>query len=182
MGTGYENGTQGWVFPITSYRAGLSTSKVYSGNWAARVGIDAPGDDRYSFSSLWQRMDVPADADQLNIGFYLSFFSNEAPHDVKVPAFLNTNGLIYAPLTYGTHYVVLYDADSGAKIKDLILPTWSNDSNWKAYNFTFRSGDPFYNLDDLKYHNVKLVFGVYNDTGGGVSSMYVDQTTVTTCK
>ena len=182
LGTGYENGTQGWVFPITSYRAGLSTSKVYSGNWAARVGIDAPGDDRYSFSSLWQRMDVPADADQLNIGFYLSFFSNEAPHDVKVPAFLNTNGLIYAPLTYGTHYVVLYDADSGAKIKDLILPTWSNDSNWKAYNFTFRSGDPFYNLDDLKYHNVKLVFGVYNDTGGGVSSMYVDQTTVTTCK
>jgi subtilisin-like proprotein convertase family protein len=182
LGTGSEDGTQGWVFPATLYRAGFSTSVVYAGNRSARVGITLPGDDRNSYSSVWQRLDVPSSAEQATFSFALSFFSTEAPHAVIVPASADEDGLIGATSTYGIQYVILYDADTGVKIKDLIPSSWSNNPDWKTYSFTFKPGDAQYDLNTLKNRHLKLYFGVYNDVGGGVSAMYVDNTSVTTCK
>jgi hypothetical protein len=182
LGTGNEDGTQGWVFPLTTYRSGFSTSVVYSGSRSGRVGITAAADDRYSYSSVWQRVDIPDGASQATISFYLSFFSTEAPHTVSKTEFFGKDGQINTLLAYGAQYVVLYDADTGAKIMDLIAPTWSNDPNWRSYSFTFKPSDPKYDLNTLKNRHIRLFFGVLNDAGSGVSAMYVDNTSMTTCK
>jgi len=182
LGTGFEDGTTGWVFPITAYRAGYSSSAAYTGLLSGRIGIDLPADDRYSYSSAWQRFTIPSNADETTFRFNLSFLSTEPYHAANLAAFISKISLIKAPATYGTQYVILYDADTGVRIKDLLPPNWSNDTSWRNYSFTFYPGDPTYDLNSLKNRNIKLLFGVYNDTGGGASAMYVDEVYVGKCK
>ena len=187
LGSGYENGLNGWVFPDTAYRAGFANGHAHSGSRSGRVGIDIPAQDRFSYSSLWQRMDVPSNASQVSISFYLSFFSTEPPHAVVQSPITLEVDLPNLAASSGTSYVYLFDADSGAVILPLIAPQWSNKNQWNLYSFTFKpagSGEPRSgsDLNLLKGRHIKLWFGTFNDAGGGVTAMYVDDVSVRVCQ
>jgi hypothetical protein len=79
----------GWIFSRTAYPAGYSTQVVYSGARSARLGI-VDGVDRFSYSSVWQVVTIPADARRATLTYWVYPISEDVfPRDMQLVLVLN---------------------------------------------------------------------------------------------
>jgi subtilisin family serine protease len=141
---GFES-DQAWVFGDTPIRGGYDTAVKLSGNRSARLGA-VTGPDIFSYSSVWQRVAIPAQAGTVVLRINLFPVSQDAPGsgDVQNIMILNNRFQVIRTLS-----------------KEL-----SNSQAWEARA---------YDVSDLKGQTIYVYFGVVNTGGAGkLTAMYVD--------
>lgn len=134
----------GWIFSVTRHPAGYSTEVVHGGTRAARVGI-VDGIDRYSWSSVWQPVTIPADARRATLTFWVYPMSDDVfPRDLQLVLVLNR----------------------GFRVIRYLDRTLSDSRQWiqRSYDLTPYAGQ-----------TISVYFGVVNrGRDGKTSAMYVD--------
>lgn len=108
---GFES-DEGWVFGDTPIRGGYDSSLVRSGSRAGRLGATS-GPDKFSFSSVWQRVTIPAEAGQVQLSAYVYPISQDQYSDIQTIAIL----------------------DQGFKLKRTLSQDLSNSQTWEARTY-----------------------------------------------
>jgi hypothetical protein len=165
---GFEE-QSGWVFPVTAFPAGYNTSKVYDGLRSARSGITDPDRNIAAYSSLHQFVDIPAEA--TNIRLRLRYWPQTTePADQSLPA--DPLGMAGRnALSSGDAQMILILDETGQELDRLLLAR-QNETQWLAFesDLSHRAGQ-----------TIKLYFGTYNNGEYGVTSLYVDDVSLTAC-
>ena len=86
---GFESG-EGWVLGDTPIRGFYSTDVVRSGSQAVCLGA-VSGPDRFSFSSVWQRVTIPTEASQVTLNAWIYPISQDMAQDIQYIMVLNQN-------------------------------------------------------------------------------------------
>ena len=166
---GFET-AEGWGIPATAYTAGYSTSVVRTGDRSMRMGIVAPGDNRYSYSDAYQVVAIPGGATQALLSAHLFNMSSE-PGYVPVADPPTVGTLLAANTLVGdVQYLLVLDTQGNI----IGAPIWerSNTGTWVEHQ-----------VDLLPYagQTIRLQFGVYNDGALGITSMYMDDAWLEVC-
>jgi len=82
-----------WHISDTAYPAGYSTAYAHSGQRSMRLGVES-GTDVYSFSTVWQAIHVPADAEGPVLAFWYYPVSNDTSGDLQYALILDEHGTI----------------------------------------------------------------------------------------
>ncbi|UCC87108.1 MAG: S8 family serine peptidase [Anaerolineales bacterium] len=139
----------GWTFGVTRHPAGYSTAVVHGGARAARLGI-VDGVDRYSFSSIWQVVTIPADARRATLNYWVYPLSDDVfPSDLQLVLVLNEQ----------------------FRVVNYVENSLSDSRQWRqgSYDMTPFAGKKVY-----------VYFGVVNRGYGSLTSaMYVDDVSLT---
>lgn len=140
---GFEE-DKGWEFGDTPIRGDYETGVVHSGSRAARVGATS-GRDRFSFSSVWQQVTIPPEANQVTLTAYVYPVSQDRPGtDIQNIMILNENFRVLRTLS----------------------SELSNSQAWELRT---------YNLSDLRGRTIYVYFSVVNrGHTGRLSAMYID--------
>jgi len=75
---GFEE-DEAWIFGNTPRPGRYTSEEVYLGHRSAILGIQPPQSDAYSWSSVRQRVTIPADADVASLSFWYKPFTEEPP-------------------------------------------------------------------------------------------------------
>ncbi|MDX1523556.1 MAG: hypothetical protein R3264_18155, partial [Anaerolineae bacterium] len=143
-------GDGGWVFGDTPFPGAYDSAVVRGGSRAVRLGITS-GNDAFSFSSIWQRVTIPAEAQQVTLTAQVYPISQDTADsgDVQVIAIL----------------------DAGFKVKRKLSVELSNSQTWETKTF---------NLSDLAGQTVYIYFSVFNRGRTNLpTAMYVDDVALT---
>jgi subtilisin family serine protease len=146
---GFET-DEGWTFGDTPIRGGYDTNVKLSGERSARLG-NVSGNDIFSFSSVWQRVTIPAQANQVTLQANVYPVSQDVPDsgDVQNIMILNDRFQVLKTLSKGL----------------------SNNAAWQNLSF---------DLSDLKGQTVYVYFSVVNlGRTGRPTAMYVDDVSLT---
>jgi serine protease len=140
---GFES-DEGWVFGDTPIRGGYDTTVVLSGSRSARLGATT-GRDVFSFSSVWQRVTIPAEANQVVLNANIYPFSQDAPGtDIQYIGILNDRFRLIRTLS----------------------SELNNSQTWEPRA---------YDISDLRGQTIYIYFSVLNrGRTGRLSAMYVD--------
>ena len=158
-----------WIFPLTPYQAGYTSSISHGGNRSARTGIARTAENTYSYSSVQQLIKIPSDASSATLRLWLYPVSEEAVSKALPPRLANTKfGL--TSLSNDVQYVLILDEDGN--ILETLLWFRSNEQRWSLYEF---------NLSKYAGERIKIHAGTFNDGTDGVTSMYVDDVSVEVC-
>jgi len=134
----------GWIFSSTRHPASYSTQVVHGGGRSARMGI-VDGIDRYSYSSVVQRVTVPANARRATLNYWVYPLSDDVfSRDIQMVLILSERFRTVA----------------------FVDRTLSDAQQWvqRSYDMTPFAG-----------RSVYVYFGVYNGGRTGLTSaMYVD--------
>jgi len=142
----------GWFFRPTRYTGGYSSMRAHSGARSLRTGIEEGGTQTYSFSSATQLVDVPADASEMTLSFWVSMESVGNAADTADRHY----AIIIDPwLNY--HYLFFRQGVSQ-----------THQPEWTQYVFDEAL------LDAFKGQQVQLHLETYNDGLRARSAMYVD--------
>mgnify|MGYP000343349069 CR=1 FL=1 len=161
---GFETGT-GWTLPETAHPAGYTSSPVYSGAQALRVGIDE-GPNVESYSSARQTVTIPANMASATFFCQVWPVTGErvlaqharlfTPHTPDAPVAGN------APAAGDAQYLLIMD---GTTTLETLFWELTNAANWQLRTF---------DLSAYRGQTITLHFGVYNDGAGGITALYVD--------
>ncbi len=152
-----------WEIPGTEYPAGYTTVVTHSGGRSMRVGIVEPADNRHSYSSARQLVTIPTDVISATLRFWLYPVSGE-------PAALDFPAGPPVATPGDAQYVLVLDEDD-ERINTLLWQR-TDDGQWTSHQF---------DLMDYAGQTIKLHFGVYNDGGGGITRMYLDDVSLELC-
>lgn len=165
----------GWNFPITPYRAGYSSQYSHGAARSLRTGIVIPGDNVRSYSSAQQTILLPTNAGSLTLHAWWRPLSGEG--DLPVTAASEPEAVLAAAAgvepaapASDRQYALLLDIDGN--ILERMLWTRSNANAWRelSYDLTAHAGQ-----------TVRIHFGSYNDGINGVTSLFVDDVSLTHC-
>ncbi|MDX1524495.1 MAG: S8 family serine peptidase, partial [Anaerolineae bacterium] len=134
---------EGWVFGDTPIRGGYNTDTIHSGSRAALVGA-VSGPDRFSFTSVWQRVTIPAEAQQVMLEAYIYPISQDSP---------------------GTDAQNIMILNEDFRVIKTLSSDLSNSQTWEQRT---------YDLSDLAGRTIYVYFSVVNRGNGRLSAMYVD--------
>lgn len=139
----------GWILSLTHQPASYTTDLAHSGARSARLGI-VEGVDRFSYSSVWQPVTIPADARLVTLTCWVYPISEDTfPRDLQLVLVLNER---FRVISYTDRSL-------------------SNERQWiqRSYDLTSFAG-----------RTVTIYFGVFNRGGTGKpSGMYVDDVVLT---
>lgn len=93
----FEDGI-GWVFGDTPIRGGFNTVTIRSGSRSARTGATI-GRDLFSFSSVWQRVTIPAEASSVTLRAYVYPVTQDTVGDSQFIMVLDSNFRVLETLT-----------------------------------------------------------------------------------
>lgn len=144
---GFE-GDEGWIFGKTVIPGGYVTEPKKSGQRAVRLGI-VDGGHVFSFSSVWQKVTIPAEAKSANLTAWLFPVSQDtADTDRQIVLILNHR---FQPLQF-------------------LQNDLSNEAAWvqRSYDVSAYRGQTIY-----------VYFGVVNRGAATRSGMYVDDVSLT---
>ncbi|MGQ9518457.1 MAG: hypothetical protein ACUVT1_14430, partial [Anaerolineae bacterium] len=150
---GFEAGTQGWYLGPTERVPALVSDNRHSGSYAMSLGIPS-GPNVESFSSIRQTVQIPADAANVEITFWVYLMSTE------------TGGRDHQ------EFVVLSPADNTT----LALPwrVWyDNSRTWMQQRI---------DLSNFRGQSIVVYFNAYNDGAAGVTSMVIDDISLLACR
>lgn len=145
---GFET-DEGWIFGDTPIRGGYDAIVVRSGNRSARLGT-VVGPVRFSYSSVWQRVTIPAEASQVRLNAYV-YPVSPIPNscDEQTIAVLNDRFQVSRFLS-----------------RDL-----SNSQSWEPRS---------YDLSEFRGRTIFIYFSVLNrGCTGQPTAMYVDDVSLT---
>lgn len=167
---GFETASD-WEIPITEYPAGYSSAQHHTGSWSMRTGIVNPPDNRYSYSDFRQSVTIPTGGTPAIARFWLYTLSGEVK-ELAQPESIKPTGRPFSEtiLSGDLQYVLILDRNQ--YWIDTLVWQRSDEGYWHFYEFDLRrfAGKTIY-----------LQFGTYNDGGGGITSMYVDDASVGDC-
>lgn len=103
----------GWSFGATLRRAAYAANAAHQGNFGARLGIEPPTADAYAYSTVYQTLDLPADAVQITLAFWMRPQSEDSERDFQEVLILNSS--------YG---------HSGTALREL-----NRSGQWRQYTF-----------------------------------------------
>lgn len=150
--------TGGWDFPATAYTGGYSTAQKHSGARAVRTGIES-GAPIYSYSSAYQRVDIPLNATDLRLSFWYyntSTASTSTDRDKSYVLIIDQYGYY--------HYLA-----------DVNYPN-TNDRVWRQLILNYADLAPY------RGQRIQVHFETYNNWWGGVHTMYVDDVSLVICQ
>jgi hypothetical protein len=158
-----------WVLPVTRYPAAYSSDVAQTGLQSMRTGIVIPGDNRFSYSSAYQTVSIPAGASDATLDFWLYPLSSE-PTDLALPTDIKNLRETSAASWGDVQLVIVYDTVWNELERLVHMRRY--DGNWLPYSF-----------DMSKYagETIILYFDVINNGHYGVTSMYIDDVTLTSC-
>jgi len=134
---------EAWVFGDTPIRGGYDTTVVHSGNRSARLGATG-GRSVFSFSSVWQRVTIPAEASQVVLDAYVYPITQDpCGADLQYIAILNDN----------------------FRLTHTLSQSLSNSQTWEQRT---------YDVTDLRGQTIYVYFSVLNRGCSGLTAMYVD--------
>ena len=176
----FESNTA-WIIPATEYSAGYSTSQAHTGSRSMRSGIYIASHNVFSYSDFRQKVTIPSNATSADLMVWIWPKSTE-PDAVPLASLLdpsllipqNVNGkLQMSPDAGDVQYILVLD-----KYGNWIDTLWwktnptRDDRSWNSHVF---------DLTNWKGETIYLQFGVYNNGWDGVTSMFVDDASVTIC-
>jgi hypothetical protein len=172
---GFEN-EEGWSLPVTAYRAVYSTEQKHSGDRSIRTGIVNSADNRFSYSSASQSVQIPTGAQTATLSLWLYALSTEGnlpsaagvSDDATVQAI--ADGSPAAPLAGDRQYVLLVNEQNTVLAR--LLWTRSDARSWQQFTF---------DLTSYAGQTVRVLFGAYNDGVDGVTALFVDDATLVAC-
>jgi len=144
-----------WIEEDTEMTAGRSGREPHTGDWSMRLGIPRDGSPKYSYSSVWQELELPP-GDVISATLRFSYY----PESDR-PIYDND-----------AQYFIIYDR-SGAR-HEIGRLDWSecNQQTWVEWG-------PY---DVLGYEwPIKVHFEVYNHDSSGATRMYIDDVSVQVC-
>jgi hypothetical protein len=160
-----------WSIPITVYPAGYSTAQAHTGSRSMRTGILNEAANRYSYSDAWQVASIPSSATSATLDMWLYSASSGTNFQAipQAPAVGQVFG--EQPLAEDAQYVLILNPYTQV-IREVLLWQRANASAWTNVQF-----------DLTKYagQTIRLQFGTYNNGGGGVTSMFVDDAILDVC-
>ena len=174
----FENNSS-WVVPATEYPAGYTTTRHYDGSRSMRAGITNSSQNRYSYSTFYQSVTIPNSADSVNLSFkYLPKSTSSLASAMEPMVQMDL------PLGVNMSNLQLEPQDSNDVQYLIITDKWGNILEWKMYEYG-KNSTPWlsrtFNLKSYRGHSIRVWFGVYNNGWGGVTSMYVDDTSLVIC-
>ena len=166
---GFENDSA-WFLPGTEYTARITTALAHSGNRSLLTGILNPGENTWSYSSGYQIVTIPGDADSAVLKFWNYPISGEILTQWTPPVFWYYV-LDVAPTAFDMQYVAVSDLTAGGTA--LLYWQVSNRASWdiKTIDLTAYVG-----------HTIQIWFTSYNDGSDGVTAMYVDDVSLESCR
>jgi len=161
---GFEQ-DEGWYLPVTMYSAAYdinllkeaaaayTSDEVHSGNRSMRTGIIDLQKNIYSYSSAWQQVTIPSDAQKAELSFwaYQQALNGIDGYDLQMMIVLNQNK---------------------QELKRF-LNERSDTKSWKSFT---------YDLRQFAGQTVWIYFGTYNNGWGGIMGMYVDDASLIICR
>lgn len=165
---GFEQ-RDGWTLPQTVRPAAYSNVQVYAGAWAMRSGILDAAQNVFSYSSAQQVVAIPPVTSPAILRFAL-FPQTTEPASLSLPRNPLAVDETQALHSGDVQLVILYDT-AGRELQRLVAMR-SDARSWQTYTF---------DLSAYKGQAIKLYFGVYNNGYYGVTAMFVDDVTLSTC-
>lgn len=145
-----------------SYHAGYNSEFVHSGKLAVRTGITNQVENQYGYSFARQQVSIPAGSTAtLRMWLYTK---------------TNDDGVISAPVVpdaanaFDAQYVLVLD--TGNNLLESLMWTRRNDQQWSLYEF---------NLSKWAGKTIRIEIGSYNDGLEGITSMWVDDVSISSC-
>ncbi|MFQ5399049.1 MAG: carboxypeptidase regulatory-like domain-containing protein [Anaerolineae bacterium] len=157
-----------WELPLNEFPAAYSTTAAHSGGRSMRVGIINLADNRLSYSSARQWVQIPANAASATFSFWLYPVSGEAP--LIFPASWQAPDVRDGALVDDAQFVLLFD-QSGQQ--HTLLFQRRNDQTWMSHQF---------DLISFAGQTIQLYFGAFNNGFDGVTGMYADDVSLHVCQ
>ncbi|MGE5124212.1 MAG: carboxypeptidase-like regulatory domain-containing protein, partial [Acidobacteriaceae bacterium] len=167
---GSFEGNTGWEIPDTAYDAGYSSAEAHSGSRSMRTGIVDPHDNVPSYSSVHQKVSLPAGTANAYLTLWMKSFSAET-NGISVGS-MPQIGLQADEFTLSGDVQYLLVLDKDMKIVKTLLWQLSDSRSWTQVQF---------NLNAFSGQTIWLHFGTYNDGLNGISSMYIDDVSLDIC-
>ncbi len=169
IGNGSFETDSDWIIPITKYTASYSDVVVRTGDRSLHAGIDATGDNVFSYSSARQIVTIPDGIDNATLGFWLYTATSE-PTNSSLPENPLSIDEKEAQESGDAQLVLILDSN-GQELERLINER-QNYQSWMFHTF-----------DLTKYagQTIQIYFGVYNNGVDGVTSMFVEDVSLTAC-
>lgn len=173
---GFES-DEGWSLPVTAFSAAYSTGQKHTGNRSVRAGIVNAVDNKFSYSSASQTVQIPTDAQTATLSLWLYALSTEGDlpsaastvDDATVQAVADGAAPTIA-LAGDRQYVLLTNAQNTVLAR--LLWTRSDARSWQPLSF---------DLTAYAGQTVRVLFGVYNDGVDGVTASFVDDASLVIC-
>jgi hypothetical protein len=165
---GFE-GSSAWNFPLTPYPAGYTSAYAHGGNRSARTGILKTAENIYSYSSVQQLINIPADASSVTLRLWLYPLTEEAVSQA-LPAKPESGKFGLTSLSNDIQYLLILDEDGN--ILETLLWFRSDKQQWSLYEF---------NLTGYAGKRIKIHAGTFNDGSDGVTALLVDDVSVVVC-
>ncbi|NJD60890.1 MAG: carboxypeptidase regulatory-like domain-containing protein [Anaerolineae bacterium] len=167
---GFESSSD-WEIPNTAYPAGYSTVQAHSGARSMRTGILNLGENKYSYSDFRQAVPIPYGAAVAKASFWLYTLSGETKSMSQLEAITPTGRPFEQTVLSGDlQYVLILDRYQNWI--DTLVWQRTAEGYWHYYEFDLRryAGQKIY-----------LQFGTYNDGYNGITSMFVDDVSLSDC-
>jgi len=164
------DGNNGWEIPITMYPADYSNAEYHSAFRSMRTGIVVPADNTYSYSDFRQTVSIPSNASHVTLGMWIYPISGELNLLSVPPKPVLGSPWKETQMSGDVQYLLVMD--TSYNIIDVLLWQLSDSQNWTNMKF---------DLSNYRGWTVLLQWGTYNDGGGGISAMYVDDVTLQNC-
>jgi hypothetical protein len=152
-----------WVFPSRNTRRS-NFRPAHSGEWYAFLGIPTTlADDRPSFTSAWQVVDVPANASQvwLTYSYWPGSQDNNVEDDQQM-------AIVYKG-----------DVADGYPVNLGVLMRENRDApGWETQSFDLLTAL----REDVRGQRISLYFTVYNNGDGQRSWLYLDDVNLAVCR
>jgi hypothetical protein len=160
-----------WEIPFTEYPAAYSSAQRHSGSWSMRSGILNPADNTYSYSDFRQSVTIPSGAPVAKARFWLYTLSGEA-QNLSISEAITPTGKPFRDTTLSGDLQYVLILDRYQNWIDTLVWQRTDEGYWHYYEFDLRryAGQTIY-----------LQFGTYNDGWNGITSMFVDDTSVDNC-
>jgi hypothetical protein len=164
--TVYSTSSDPWELPATEFTASYTTEGFHSGTRSVVTGITKAGQNRYSYSSVRQKIAIPSGATSATLTVWVYPYSTEAgatnlPEKPASPLFGD------AALTSDAQYALVLDANDN--LLETLMWVRSNAQQWTLHTF---------NLKKYAGKTVQIQFGTYNDGWDGITALYVDDVSV----
>ena len=164
------DGNDGWEIPITNYPAGYSNAEYHSAFRSMRTGIVVPADNTYSYSDFRQTVYIPWNANHVTLGMWFYALSGEVLGQSLPPKPAIGSPFTEAQMSGDVQYLLVMDVNYN--ILDVLIWQLSDSQVWDNEQF---------NLSNYRGWTILLQWGTYNDGGGGISAMYIDDVTLQNC-
>jgi len=186
---GFELDTSDWTFPITEHQGSRSKTDPYVESYSARLGIVPPDPYKWSHSTVYQRVAIPADALSVELSFWYKPFTEgtecSGTEEISWEGYDPQRfiaGMRPEPGVEGIGTWQVYDLqlmmilNSNYGILETVMGgegCVSNSQTWTKVT---------HDLTSYRGQTIVLYFDAYNNGwGGGRTWMYVDEVSVQSC-